>query len=234
MEVGRIVVLNGEDQDAAFLLKNLSVFEAGRSQGNHILLTDSSVAMSHFRICRNGNQYQIYDLGSRHGTIVNNSPIEKIDLQVGDRIQAGEILMQFDLVDAATPGELASSAPRVAEAAKPEASEAEPGSTVVSHGMHATLRLLEGEGKGKVFKLVGKTFFTIGRSTKADMRLKDGKVSRIHCHLERVGDHFVIKDNDSANGTIVNGDVIQKTILKDGDYIRLGFSIILFRLSCGT
>ena len=232
MEVGRIVVLNGEDQDTSFVLKNLSVFEAGRSQGNHILLKDGSVAMSHFRICRNGAEYQIYDLGSKHGTIVNNKSVEKIDLQVGDTIQAGEVLMQFDLIQQDLP-----------ETPVEEVSEVEQdrgvssdkhGNKVSSHGMHATIRVLEGEGKGKVFKMVGKNLFTIGRSTKADLRLKDGKVSRIHCHLERVGEHFVIKDNDSANGTIVNGDIVKKTILKDGDYIRLGFSIILFKMSCGT
>ena len=231
MQVGRITVLNGEDQENAFLLKNLSVFEAGRSQGNHILLKDDSVAMSHFRICRQDDGYQIYDLGSRHGTLVNEEAVERVDLTDGDLIQVGEICLKFDLVEEGeAEGDIASSAPKFEESRDSRGGVPE----VSSHGLNASLRVIEGEGKGKVYKLVGKTRFSIGRSTKSDLRLKDAKVSRVHCYIERVDGKFVLTDNESANGTIVNGDIVQKVDLQAGDYLRLGFSILKFHLSEGT
>jgi pSer/pThr/pTyr-binding forkhead associated (FHA) protein len=225
MKIGRLAVLSGEDKDCTFLLKNLSVFEAGRSPGNHILLKDGSIALSHFRICRNADTYSVYDLGSKGGTLVNGNAIEKIDLAEGDLIHAGNLEIRFDYVDENANGKIASSAPKFEEYTK----QAEaPGEEVVSHGTTACLRVIEGEEKGKAFRLIGKKKFTIGRSTKNDIRLRDGKVSRVHCFVERVGNHFIVSDNESANGTVVNGEPVKKTVLKEGDYVRLGFSILRF------
>ena len=111
MKIGCLSIQYTDGQETKILLKNLSVFEAGRSQGNHICLKDESVAMSHFRIYRNGQEYSVYDLGTKRGTLVNGESAEKVALQPGDTIQAGDLEMVFDLVDDETPGRLASSAP---------------------------------------------------------------------------------------------------------------------------
>ena len=113
MKVGMISLLGGAAAGQTFLLKNLSVFEGGRSAGNHVLIKDPSVAMSHFRICRNENEYVLYDQGAKNGTSINGDAFEKHVLQSGDVIRAGEIEMRFDLVDEDTPGRLASSAPDI-------------------------------------------------------------------------------------------------------------------------
>ena len=97
MKVGRLLLLNVKEE-ISFLLKNLSVFEAGRSQGNHVLLKHPSVAMSHFRICRNGEEsYVIYDQGAKSGTLVNGEGIEKKYLQEADIIRVGEVELRFVL-----------------------------------------------------------------------------------------------------------------------------------------
>ena len=92
MKVGCLTINNGEDAGKKVLLKNLSVFEAGRSQGNHVFLKDSSVACSHFRVYRSGQQYSIYDLGTKTGTQVNGENVDKMDLASGDNISAGACL----------------------------------------------------------------------------------------------------------------------------------------------
>ena len=38
----------------------------------------------------------------------------------------------------------------------------------------------------------------------------------------------IIIDLDSSNGTVVNGERVKKTVLKEGDYIRLGFTMIRY------
>lgn len=226
MDIGRLVVISGQDQEKTFLLKNLSVFEAGRAAGSHILITDPSVAFNHFRIHRSGSSYSLHDLGSRSGTLVNGSPAEIAELGEGDVIQAGDVEFRFDLVDAETPGKVASCAPEFDLARDPANGVGE--KAIVSHGTTAYLRVIEGDEKGKSYRLIGKGRFVIGRSTKCDLRLKDGKISRCHCVIEKVGDHFVMSDQGSANGTVVNGEPIKKTVLKEGDYVRLGYSILKF------
>jgi pSer/pThr/pTyr-binding forkhead associated (FHA) protein len=249
MKIGMLSLLSGVDQGKTFLLKNLSVFEGGRSQGNHVLIKDPSVAMSHFRICRNGEEYTIYDLGARTGTRVQDRMVEKVVLKDGDEICVGGVEMRFNLVDESTPGRLASCAPDAVEPARapiaaeepdepeaPEPDEPEPETgeldreaEAARHAVMGTLDVVEGEEKGRIFELGNKPSFSIGRSNTADLRLRDSKVSRVHCYLELVRDHFVVIDNNSSNGTIVNGERVLKTVLKDGDYIRLGFTILRFR-----
>ena len=106
-KIGCLDIFAGEEAGKRILLKNLSVFEAGRSAGNHICLKDPSVAMSHFRICREGLSYSIYDLGTKRGVLVNGQRRDKAVLKAGDIIQAGEMQIAFLLVDEASDGRLA-------------------------------------------------------------------------------------------------------------------------------
>jgi pSer/pThr/pTyr-binding forkhead associated (FHA) protein len=225
MKVGCLTILGGVDRDKRFLLKNLSVFEAGRSQGNHIFFKDASVAMSHFRVYRDGQHFSIYDLGSTKGTLVNGKPVEKVDLQPGDRIQAGDVTMVFELVDPDASGRLASSAP---DSAEKDAQALHGGVITKTARSTPTLIVLEGQDRGKRYPLAGKAQFKIGRSATADLRLCDAKVSRDHCLVESVRDHYVIVDLESANGTVVNGDRVKKTVLKEGDFIRLGYTMLKY------
>lgn len=225
MKVGCLTILEGSDVGKRILLKNLSVFEAGRSAGNHVCIKDDSVAMSHFRICRNGQQYSVYDLGTKRGTLVNGQPIEKADLESGSEIQVGDVKIAFDLVDEETPGRLASSAPDSDEA---DAQALNGGVLTKTRASTPTLSVVDGEDRGRRLPLVGKSQFKIGRSVTSDMKLLDGKISRDHCVVESVRDQFIIIDLESANGTIVNGDRVKKTVLKEGDFIRLGYTMIKY------
>ncbi|QDV29127.1 Sensor protein ZraS [Planctopirus ephydatiae] len=60
------------------------------------------------------------------------------------------------------------------------------------------------------------------------MRLLDTEVSRTHAAIERDGEKFVLKDRNSSNGTFVNGSPIKSRILKPGDQIQIGRTILQF------
>ena len=91
-----------------------------------------------------------------------------------------------------------------------------------------TLIVLEGQDRGKRYSLSDKARFKIGRSVNSDLKLSDGKVSRDHCLVELVRDNHIIVDLESANGTVVNGDRVKKTVLKEGDFIRLGYTMLKY------
>ena len=225
MKIVCLTILQGTEKDKRFLLKNLSVFEAGRSQGNHVHLKDVTVAMSHFRVYRSGQQYSVYDLGTTKGTLVNGKPVDKVDLNPGDQVQVGDVLLLFELVDEDTPGRLASSAP---DSSEKDAQALHGGVITKTAASAPTLVVVDGMDRGKRFPLVGKTQFKIGRSATADLKLTDAKISRDHCLVEAVRDHHIIVDLESANGTVVNGDRVKKTVLKEGDFIRLGYTMLKY------
>jgi pSer/pThr/pTyr-binding forkhead associated (FHA) protein len=225
MQIGCLTILEGAEQGKRILLKNLSVFEAGRSQGNHVCLKDESVAMSHFRIYRNGREYSVYDLGSKKGTLVNGERIEKVPLSPGDIILVGNMKMLFDLVDEETPGRLASSAPDSEES---DAQAVHGGVLTKTRASTPTLVVVDGEDRGRRLPLVGKLQYKIGRSVTSDLKLLDGKISRDHCLIEALRDQHIIIDLESANGTVVNGERVKKSILKEGDFIRLGFTMLKY------
>jgi pSer/pThr/pTyr-binding forkhead associated (FHA) protein len=41
----------------------------------------------------------------------------------------------------------------------------------------------------------------VGRHARCDVRVESGRVSRRHCCLVLEGDHLVVRDLDSTNGT---------------------------------
>ncbi len=64
---------------------------------------------------------------------------------------------------------------------------------------------------------------TIGRSpTINTIVIQDKTISRQHARLELEDVHLVVSDLNSANGTFVNNQRIQRTALKSGDLVRIG------------
>jgi hypothetical protein len=61
--------------------------------------------------------------------------------------------------------------------------------------------------------------------------LRDGRVSRRHAQIQLIQHEYVINDLDSTNGTFLNGNQItQPTVLQHGDTLRLGDTILSFRV----
>lgn len=67
---------------------------------------------------------------------------------------------------------------------------------------------------------------SIGRGSSADMRFEDGGLSRLHATVYREDDRVWVVDENSANGSFVNGSRVEGagTILRNGDSITVGNS----------
>lgn len=90
----------------------------------------------------------------------------------------------------------------------------------------AYLVVLQGTNIGEMHKLENGEV-VIGRAASATLRLNDDGISRRHCRVLSIGGQVVIEDLGSANGTLVNGEMIQHHVLKEGDKIRLGATTTL-------
>jgi uncharacterized RDD family membrane protein YckC len=70
---------------------------------------------------------------------------------------------------------------------------------------------------------------TIGRDPSNDLVLPDAMVSRRHAVIEQRGTQFFLRDCNSANGSVVNGDRVSERGLRDGDLVAIGSMRLLFR-----
>ena len=70
---------------------------------------------------------------------------------------------------------------------------------------------------------------TIGRSARNDLCIPDPFASRVHAEVRSEGDEYFLQDLGSANGTLYNGTVLEKTVtLTRGGRIQIGETEIIF------
>lgn len=78
------------------------------------------------------------------------------------------------------------------------------------------------EESGAVIPLLANVT-TIGRGCAVDVRLSDPSVSRLHAEIVRRGPYAYVTDLGlSRNGTRVNGRLVARRVLNDGDVLTFG------------
>jgi pSer/pThr/pTyr-binding forkhead associated (FHA) protein len=90
-----------------------------------------------------------------------------------------------------------------------------------------TIRVLDGADRGRVFQDLTPPI-TIGREEGNTIQLNDERISRYHVKIQEDHNRLVITDLESTNGTKVNNEDVQLRILRFGDMIQLGRSVLLF------
>ena len=90
-----------------------------------------------------------------------------------------------------------------------------------------TLRVLDGADRGHSYQDLDLPI-TVGREEGNDIQLNDERISRFHAKIQLDHDRMVLTDLGSTNGTKVNGEDIQLRILRYGDLISVGRSVLLF------
>lgn len=80
------------------------------------------------------------------------------------------------------------------------------------------LRVISGSSKGRTISLDHSHLpLTIGRDPENAIALDHTAISRFHCTISSADDAYYIEDNDSTNGTYLNGRRIQRERLSPGD-----------------
>jgi len=83
-----VVVVDPSGRRSTVAIESLP-FRIGRQAGNQLVMRDNRASRVHAQIIREGGDYWIEDLNSRHGTYVNGARIERHRLQDSDRIEFG-------------------------------------------------------------------------------------------------------------------------------------------------
>ena len=95
-------------------------------------------------------------------------------------------------------------------------------------GGSALLIVQRGPNAGSRF-LLNTDQVSAGRHQDSDIFLDDISVSRRHATFTRTPDGIVLTDRGSLNGTYVNRDLVDSTLLRHGDEVQIGkFRLIFF------
>ncbi len=90
----------------------------------------------------------------------------------------------------------------------------------------ACLVVIRGDRLGSRVDLEGNV--VIGRGVDTDFQIASRSVSRSHCRISVREDGFWIEDLRSTNHTFVNGEMIEGCLLRDGDQIKIGKTVLKF------
>jgi len=91
----------------------------------------------------------------------------------------------------------------------------------------ASLFVIQGADQGKRFELKSSPV-ALGRESSNAIRLHDTEVSRRHAEIRLDDERHRIVDLGSANGTFVNGHLVDQSPLRTGDRLQLGQTVMLF------
>ena len=225
----------------------------GRDPACTIVLDNPGVSRRHAVIKETPKGWVIADMGSRNGTFLNEERIpykKKILLDPGDKLRIGDCTFSVmeegeDLYgttmaireEELRPKQVAHQAFHAEDG--PSGSQEE---TLLIQNVRTKLgtqRIIRERPTGPNLSVIdGKKYtlpvaitvgeFLIGRGEEATMKLRDQSVSSVHCKLVKRKGRVYLYDNNSLNGTFVNGERVRGVPLCDGDLILIGAHVIRF------
>ena len=88
--------------------------------------------------------------------------------------------------------------------------------------------ILNGPQKGKSYQFDGNVAY-IGRLPENEIQIKEKTVSRKHLRIMKKGDHFILRDLNSKNGTFIDGRALKPNIdyeVEPGTPVTVGKIIV--------
>jgi pSer/pThr/pTyr-binding forkhead associated (FHA) protein len=96
-ESAKIVVIQGTTPGLQVILDCPKTI-IGRLRSNHLVLDSATVSRRHGRVTRENNCYEIEDINSRNGILVNNEPLKPNERRLllhGDTLKLGDQQLVF-------------------------------------------------------------------------------------------------------------------------------------------
>jgi pSer/pThr/pTyr-binding forkhead associated (FHA) protein len=204
----------------------------GRSSG-HLLFEDVEISGLHCSIKFMGGELILTDHGSRNGTFVNGSRVEKAKLKASDEIRLGE--HQFRVIewphaahmldpDALVDEWLQSMALIHSDATQKNMIDLiDREIELCIQDLQIRLKVLTYDGRSEVVKIAGADV-VLGRAASIPFLLQDEELSRKHARLSvNHQGRLTLEDLNSANGTFVNEEQVHgHRVLKPNDCVRIG------------
>ena len=111
----------------------------------------------------------------------------------------------------------------------PEATPPEEPADALPPGLRLSLEVIEGPDAGRILE-IRKPEVTVGRGN-ADFRLQDRSVSGLHFIVEIKSGEARLRDLETTNGTLLNGERCDLAVLHTQDEIQVGLTKIRFQVA---
>ncbi|MBR1579839.1 MAG: DUF3662 domain-containing protein [Selenomonadaceae bacterium] len=102
--------------------------------------------------------------------------------------------------------------------------------TILPRQIEYDIAMLSVKDHEKLELVLGERQVYIGRRSSNDLVLDDDGASRVHAYVSYERHRHVIRDAGSLNGTFVNKKSIEKHVLRPGDKIMIGNSILVYEV----
>lgn len=194
----------------------------GRHEKCDIVLSYDTVSRYHAVISHRENGWMVSDTYSKTGVYVNGEKINKnAPISDGDNIAFGNALFSFHTKEEEQEPEVIEQVESIEQAEK----AVQPVKAVKTI---KRIPKLTNKLTGDVYILHGGEN-RIGRDASCDIVLPVQSVSRNHASIGRVQGEWIVRDNGSRSGTLLNGEHISRAqILADGDIINIGGVELIF------
>jgi pSer/pThr/pTyr-binding forkhead associated (FHA) protein len=194
----------------------------GRAGENTIELNSDAVSRQHAVLEYANGEVVIRDLGSKNGTYVHNLRITRRPLIEGDTFQVGPFRLLLEFGPAIQQQALARQ--QVFTQAQDEYATVmmpvDVGMNVVETPRQIRVRWTN-RATGQTYDITAAPPVTIGRHHENTIQLPARKASRHHAVLTLEGEQIMLNDQGSGNGTFVNGERIQRSIIRPTDTIDI-------------
>ncbi len=228
--------------------KDNSRLTIGRKEGNDIVLPFRNVSSFHAIIECIGGVLFLEDLNSTNGTFLNEERIQgRVSVKNNDRIKFAsyEFLVDFQIdsshknIDDEIPSEGtvfmdASNLEEIQQILEPDTVEEIKKANIEETSKETVLYGVKGlVQNGRIVLLDDNRHFleeyeleeietSIGRDVSNNISIEHASISRVHCFINKKDQYYEIVDNNSTNGVFVNEKKVKKSILKNGDIVKLG------------
>ncbi len=228
----KIQVYSGENILKEFESGEDKEISIGRAQGCSVHLDDAAISRLHAVIFPLGGGWVLQRKANFGAVLLNGQEVENAPLEGGEEIKIGAFSLRIQ-IDSPGATSLTGSKPVVTSSqalAPSEGTQSSDGGTkFVSAGVSALFRMEPGSANLDEFHME-KDVALFGRGSNCDVVLTEKKASRKHFEVRRQGLSFYLKDLNSANGTVVNGNAVTEAELLAGDLIQVGESKLQFSI----
>jgi pSer/pThr/pTyr-binding forkhead associated (FHA) protein len=225
------IIVKFEDKVIEKFITEKKRITIGRTPDNDIVLDNRGVSRRHAQIEFGENQAVIIDNESLNGTFVNSRRVSEEILKDSDTINIGKYALVFHAANE-----------RVAGATSPF----EMDGTMVLHTKKQRELLAKDQRNRDLISRVGNSLLlgeagadfeqyaiernviTIGKSTMANVKAKGLLISKIQAKIVNEPEGFWVVNLGRKGKTRVNGEEIERHLLKNDDIIQVGKTVYRF------
>ena len=181
-------------------------FTVGRDPHCVIALSSARVGKLHCQIEHHDDEWVLRQIEEQLPTLINDNRVREFMLADGDAVDLGGYRLRFIRL------------PEI----DPDPPQPPPISLIIRKGPSVPV---------PVFNALPGESILIGHCDTALWQLAGPLVSRHHCRVEPIGDHWEIEDLQSTNGTLVNGQRVERRIpIRNRDQLTIGQFEVLVSL----